>query len=173
MKKSDLKRIAIIGLPGSGKSTFAMELGDILHLPVHHLDNYCFVNGVKADPQDLIANQQKLVDQESWIIEGCSIKTLEMRLRRADMVVYLDFPRLLCVWRVFKRLFMLDHDLSKSGCATLVNWELLKYIWNFKKEKSERIEALRAQYPKLDFYVLKSAKELDQFVQNIKVSYGA
>ena len=35
-----MKRVVIIGLPGSGKSTFAIELGEKLNIPVHHLDKF-------------------------------------------------------------------------------------------------------------------------------------
>ncbi len=36
------KRFAVIGLPGSGKSTFAMLLGKALNIPAHHFDSYLF-----------------------------------------------------------------------------------------------------------------------------------
>ena len=53
MKKNFPKRIAIIGLPGSGKSTFAIELGKVLRVPVHHLDRHMFEpNGKKKDKKD-------------------------------------------------------------------------------------------------------------------------
>lgn len=37
-----MKKFAIIGLPGSGKSTFSVKLGKILNIPVHHLDRHIF-----------------------------------------------------------------------------------------------------------------------------------
>lgn len=42
MEQEKLKRIAVIGLPGSGKSTFATRLGKTLRIPVHHLDKHMF-----------------------------------------------------------------------------------------------------------------------------------
>lgn len=168
MQKDSPKRIAVIGLPGSGKSTFAIQLGQLLNIPVHHLDSHCFTGRVKRDHCDFVSLQQAIIDQESWIIEGCSIKTLDMRFKRADTVIYLDFPRFQCIWRVFKRAFSFNPILSNSGCANFVNWTLLIYIWTFKKEKRPIIDKLRAQYPHLAFHLLKNEKELELLVKNLK-----
>ncbi|MCP5506786.1 MAG: AAA family ATPase [Chlamydiales bacterium] len=138
MKKNTSKRIAIIGNPGSGKSTLATRLGVLLDIPVHHLDTHVFVNGKKTDQQKVIQIQQKLVSKDVWIIEGCSFSALEMRFEKPDMVIYLDIPRLQCIWRVLKRCFAFDESLANSGCVRLPNWTLNKYIWNFEKDKKPR-----------------------------------
>lgn len=152
-------------MPGSGKSTLAIALGKVLKIPVHHLDTCCFNGSVRRDQKEMIGMQQRLVNQEAWIIEGCSITTLDIRFERADLVIYLDFPRLVCFWRIFRRIVIRDSELDSSGCLTGVNWTLLKYIWNFKTEKSGRIEALRAQYPSLNFRRFKNTGELEQFLR--------
>jgi adenylate kinase family enzyme len=116
MLQAKPQRIAIIGLPGSGKSTFATELGKILHIPVHHLDKYIFDGNRKRDKQDFLIVKKALLTEPSWVIEGCSISTLEMRFAHADTVIYFQFPRLLCIWRLCKRLFFFDRKLADSGC---------------------------------------------------------
>jgi adenylate kinase family enzyme len=160
------KRIAIIGLPGSGKSTLAGKLGKFLNIPVHHLDRHLFVNNVRTDQKEFVSIQQGLVNQESWIIEGCSITTLEMRFARADMILYLRFSRLFCAWRVFKRALFFDQEVSSSGCAETVSWALLKYIWNFEKEKRMRIEQLRNLYPHVQFQVFHHPREVVNFLNH-------
>jgi adenylate kinase family enzyme len=162
-----MKRIAIIGLPGSGKSTFAIQLGKILHLPVHHLDRHCFSNGMKRNQQEFIDIQQGLVDQDMWIIEGCSITTLDMRFARSDTVIYLNFSPLSCSLRVLKRALKGDQIISESGCAENVNWTLLKYIWNFRKEKGPRIEELKKRHA-LDFLEFSTPKQADSFLCKLK-----
>lgn len=167
MKKDTPKRFAIIGTPGSGKSTFAIRLGKYLNIPVHHLDNHVFVeSGKKRDAQDILVIQKKITGEESWIIEGCSISALEMRFARADTVVYLHFSRFFCVWRVFKRLFTFNKTLSNTGCAKVVNWKLLKYIWNFEKEKNMGIMQLKTQYPLVDFRVFRNSLDVDNFLNS-------
>lgn len=169
MKNNTPKRIAIIGLPGSGKSTFANRLGKLLDIPVHHLDKPMFLeDGSKRDKNEFIAIQQQMIDSESWIIEGCSLSTIEMRFSQADLVIYLAFPRLLCVWRVFKRAFTKNPFLSETGCLNSVNWILLKYIWNFSKDKTAQIEQVRNRYPETEFIVLNNSKDVANYCKTFE-----
>src|SRR5690242_9150046 len=96
------KRIVIIGMPGSGKSTFAMKLGLALDIPVHHLDRHVFEDkkGKKRDRKELLAILEAIAAEEAWIVEGCSISTLETRFPKADLVIYFQFSRLVCIWRI-------------------------------------------------------------------------
>lgn len=167
MKRDTLKRIAIIGLPGSGKSTFAYELGIVMNIPVHHLDKYVFIGNVKKDHNEFISIQQNLVNQDSWIIEGCSLKTLEMRFARADVVIYFQFQRLLCIWRVIKRFFNYKKSGFDSGCTRIVNWALLKYIWTFDKEKGKAIEVLREQYPEVEFRIFNKSTDAIAYISEL------
>jgi adenylate kinase family enzyme len=169
MNKEHPKRLAIIGLPGSGKSTFAAKLGMALNIPVHHLDRHMFEpGGKKKDRQELLAIEQAMVNEESWIVEGCSMSTLGTRFARADIVIYFHFSRLLCVWRVFNRLFIYDKALSNTGCTRKVNWRLLKYIWTFDQEKRAVIEELKKKYPKVDFRVFRSSQEGEMFLRHME-----
>jgi len=66
MKVSDLKKFALIGLPGSGKSTFASKIGGILGIPVHHLDRHMFEpGGKKRDKQEFIEIQKAMLNEEA------------------------------------------------------------------------------------------------------------
>jgi adenylate kinase family enzyme len=167
MKSKILKRLAIIGLPGSGKSTFAIRLGKLLNIPVHHLDRHMFDGRKKRDRQEFLAAKEALVSQDSWIIEGCSLSTLEMRFARADTIIYFHFPRLLCVWRLCKRIFSFDQTLADSGCLRGVNWPLLKYVWNFDRDKRKNIEELRKAYPQVEFLVFHSPSDIDKFLDKL------
>lgn len=168
MNRETPKRIAIIGLPGSGKSTFATRLGKTLSIPVHHLDKHMFDGRTKRDKQEFLSIKEALVNEKSWIIEGCSLSTLEMRFARADTIIYFHLPRWLCIWRVFKRMFTFDKKIADTGCLNGVNWTLIKYIWNFDRDKRESIEELRKRYPSVEFLVFLHSQDPDKYLKKLE-----
>jgi adenylate kinase family enzyme len=155
-------KFAIIGLPGSGKSTFASRLGKILSIPVHHLDRHMFEpDGKKRDKQEFIAAQEAMLAEEAWVVEGCSFSTFEMRFAKADVLIYFHFSRMTCFLRMLKRIFNYKQDF---GGLRAVTWELLKYTWNFDKDKRARIEELRRKYPETKFLIFTNQREADLFL---------
>ena len=133
-----MDRILILGCSGAGKSTLARELGEILHIPVIHLDKEYWRPGWKPTPED--EWQQRavaLAERDRWIMDGNYGSTLAMRLARADGVIVMDYPRRLCLWRVVKR--MRRHwgrtrpDVA-PGCAERWDWEFLRFVWSFNKK---------------------------------------
>lgn len=99
-----MKRIVIIGSGGSGKSTLARKLGEVLHLPVYHLDKLYWQPNWQELPRGAwLRVQQEIFAQPAWTMDGNYGGAMEVRLAAADAVIFLDRPRLLCLWRVFKR----------------------------------------------------------------------
>lgn len=168
MKETTPRRIAIIGLPGSGKSTVAIALGKALGIPVHHLDKYMFSGRQRRDQTEFLAEKETLIRGNSWIIEGCSISTLEMRFATADTIIYLNLPRFTCLWRVLKRMFTSSAHLSETGCLDGVNWPLIKYIWTFKREKWGQIKELQSKYPNVNFYNIRTSKDIEKLLKTFK-----
>ncbi len=165
MKKQHPKKFALIGPPGSGKSTFAAKLGRILDVQVHHLDRHMFEpGGKKRDKKEFIEIQKVMLNEAAWVVEGCSFSTFEMRFAKADILIYFHFSRLICFFRLFKRLFNYKSDF---GGLRAITWEILKYTWNFDKEKRARIEELRKKYPQTEFLIFKSQKDADLFLKLI------
>lgn len=158
------KKFALIGLPGSGKSTFASKLGRTLNIPVHHLDRHMFEpDGKKKDKQEFIEIQKAMLNEEAWVVEGCSFSTFEMRFAKAEVLIYFHFSRLVCFWRMFKRVFNYKKDY---GGLRSITWEILKYTWNFDKEKRARIEELKRKYPQTEFLIFKDQKDADFFLNS-------
>lgn len=165
MENKRPSKFALIGLPGSGKSTFASKLGKTLGIPVHHLDRYMFEpNGKKRDKQEFIAIQKAMLDEDVWIVEGCSFSTFEMRFAKADVLIYFHFSRLVCFFRLFKRLCNYKRDF---GGLRAITWEILKYTWNFDRKKRAKIEELRNKYPQTEFVIFRGQKDAEQFLKSV------
>jgi adenylate kinase family enzyme len=101
-----VRRVVIIGRGASGKSALAVQLADITRLPVIELDEIFWQPGLVATPSDQwVAIQVELVKGEKWIIDGDlgPYDVVDVRLRAADTVIFLDFSLVRCAWRAIRR----------------------------------------------------------------------
>lgn len=101
-----MKRVAILGPAGAGKSRLARELSEILDVPVIHLDRlYWKPNWVPMPDPEWDAIQEREVERESWIADGIQEERVIPRLwlDAADTIVFIDASPLACVWRVTRR----------------------------------------------------------------------
>src|SRR5688500_12440346 len=122
-----MQRILVIGSGGAGKSTFAAELARRLALPLIHLDALYWKSEWTPTPKDKWARLvAKAAAGERWIMDGNYGGTLDLRLGYCDAVVFLDMPRLLCLWRVVRRSIRF-HGRSRpemsDGCPERLSWE--------------------------------------------------
>jgi adenylate kinase family enzyme len=100
-----MQRIVILGNAGSGKSTFARKVGERLHLPVVHLDKLFWEPGwSKPNCEVFRGRVNEAISQKAWICEGnYHRQTFDLRLPRADLIIWLNTPRVTCLRRVALR----------------------------------------------------------------------
>src|ERR1700733_4526706 len=101
-----MDRILIIGINGAGKSTFAKELGKKLNREVIHLDSVYYTSGWQEAHQTRDEWKQKvreLASREKWIIDGHYNSTLNIRLPAADTIIFFNFNKFRCLYRICKR----------------------------------------------------------------------
>jgi adenylate kinase family enzyme len=136
-------KIMIIGSGGSGKSTFASQLGTVLKLPVYHLDAYYWHPGwVPTPDNEWDEFQNRLITNDQWIIDGNYGRTLEIRMNAADVIIYFDLSPLICTYRVIKRRIKYHGrtrpDLNEQ-CPEQLDWAFIKWVWNFRKTRRQSI----------------------------------
>ncbi len=162
------QRIMIFGLPGSGKSTFAVHLAHQLKLPLHHLDKHYYrENWVERDKEEFLNFQQDLVNQERWLIDGNAIRSLEMRYSRADLVLYFCTSRPLCFGRLIKRRFFKNKSIQDraEGCDERLPPHLIKYMWTFDRRVQPLLERLHEIYPDVPFYKIRTTQDLREILK--------
>jgi adenylate kinase family enzyme len=145
-----MQKVAIIGSCGAGKSTLAVNLGKKLNLPVIHLDAYYWQSGwQETDAQKWLQIQQELIKGNSWIIDGNYGKTMGIRLAAADTVIWLDFNRYLCLWRMCQRYLKYPGktrpDMA-ANCPERLNRKFIQYVWNFPRIHRSKIIDKLANY---------------------------
>ncbi len=100
-----MRRIAVIGNGGGGKSTLARALGKHLGLPVHEVDEVQWLPGWRRAPLDEVApTLERWAAEDSWIIDGFGPwPVIDRRMGRADTIVYVDLPFRTHLWWAAKR----------------------------------------------------------------------
>ncbi|WP_201003613.1 DNA topology modulation protein [Paenibacillus glycanilyticus] len=172
-----MKRIAIIGSGGAGKSTLARKLGQALNREVSHLDALFWKpNWVGVPRQEQIIVQTELVKQEEWIIDGNYGGTLDIRLHAADTIIYLDYPRLLCMYRAIKRSVQYRNKTRPdmgAGCKEKVDLRFLKWIWEYPKTtRPDILSRLQQLSDEKQVVILKSPSEAKRFLMNLRKVMG-
>lgn len=167
---TDLRRILIIGSAGSGKSTTALLIADKLGLPIYHMDKEVFwlAGWVERSRPDQIKQVERIVAQEAWVFEGNNSRTFPLREARAQMVIWLDVPLWLRLWRVTRRAIrqkgQTRPDMA-AGCAE--DLRMLPGFWWFilrtAKESRRKQRALFEKTP-LQKHRLTSARAVNAFV---------
>ncbi len=167
-----LKRIAVIGNAGSGKSTVAQKLQSVLHLPLYHLDQYFWKPGWgQPDRDEYKKIHDELCDRDEWIIEGTNLSLWDHRMERAQALVILKIPRLQCLWRIVKRAIKFhgkETPSSAQGCPERINgafFKFLKWAWDFELKFEAKVAELMEKYGhSKPIIVLQSQKEIDTFL---------
>lgn len=164
-----MERIMVIGSGGAGKSMFSRQLGEKLGIEVCHLDALFWkANWIPTEREEIAAAQKELVTYEKWVIDGNYSGTWDIRLGKADTVIFLDMPRALCLYRVVKRRVQYHNKTRPdmgSGCNERLDAEFLKWVWDFpKKQKPILMEKIRQLPDSIKVHILQSPREVREFL---------
>ncbi len=164
---NDIKRIAILGGPGTGKSTLAKNLGKELNLPIYHLDGINFLENWKEvgkEKRDKIILEK--ASQDKWIIEGTYKKTLKFRLERCDIAIFLDYSTFAKIKGIVKRYIKNKGKIKEEvpGCKERLEYNFFKYTLNFNKKVAKEIKNMLTEfYGKKKILIFKNKKELNKW----------
>lgn len=168
-----MKKVAVFGKPGSGKSTLSKALSSNLNLPLHQLDSIVYEpSGELVSREVFDRAHSTILESEHWVIDGLGpIGAFHNRLQQADTLIYIDLPYVLSYWFVTKR-FLKGFFVTPEGWpegysvfkGTLASYKTLKMcpkFWN-----NEFMESIQAQDK--DVYVIRTLSELNDFVLKLE-----
>jgi adenylate kinase family enzyme len=89
-----MKKVAVFGNAGSGKSALGRCLAELTGLPLHVVDMMQFRSGGAKVPHDeFLQAHTDLLRREEWIIDGFGNMAMAWeRFAAADTLIYLDLP---------------------------------------------------------------------------------
>ena len=162
-----MKRIIVLGCPGSGKSVFSRKLRDATSLPLYHLDNLLYnPDKTKVSREEFNLKLYEILKNDTWIIDGNYRRTIEPRLKMCDTVFLFDIDTNECLSGVESRIGKQHDDLPWTEEGR--DEEFIKFISSFKTDVlpdiMDRIEKVKENKK---VYIFKTRKEADNFISII------
>ena len=163
-----MKRVAIVGPGGAGKSTFARALGERIDVPVVHLDYYFWKPGwVESPREEWRTRQSELFAGDRWIADGNYGGTFDDRFSRADTVIIVARSRLACVASAVGRTVR-NHGqaVQAEGCPERFQLAFYRWIWNYERDSRPRLDDALQRHEHLHVVELRSRTSMDQFLES-------
>lgn len=159
-----MKKVIVIGCPGSGKSFFSKKLKEKLDIPLYHIDMIYHKNDrTHITTDELIEKLKEVFNKDTWIIDGNYQKTLELRLKECDTVFLMDFPTEVCLQGAINRIGTNREDLPWVEDKLDENFK--ESILKFKDAKLPKIyELLNTYKENLNIVIFKSREEVDNYI---------
>lgn len=164
-------RIAIVGAPGTGKTTLANILSEIYNIPATHIDGiHHLENWVLRDKEERDKMILDIVQKERWIIDGTYKSTLRARLERADLIIWLDFSTFAQLKGVMGR-YLKNKGIEKPeipGCKEKMDKEFFTYVLKYNKNKRKVIVENLEGIDKEKVLVFKNRKQVNKWIEKTK-----
>lgn len=163
-----MKKIIVIGCPGSGKSTFSVALSKKMNIPLFHLDMmYWNADRTTVERSAFLERLSSAMQGDEWIIDGNYASTMEMRLAACDTVFFLDYPLEICLDGVNKRRGKARCDMPWT--ETEENAEFTEFIKSFNKLQRPKISELLKKYGDKSVIIFKSREDANEFLNDEKL----
>lgn len=168
------KKIAIVGAPGTGKTTLSNKLSEIFHIEathidgLHHLENWQIRDKTERDKMIL-----DVVKKDEWIIDGTYKSTLKNRFEAADLIIWLDFSTFNQLKGIVSR-YLKNKGIEKPeipGCKEKLDKEFFFYVLKYNKQKRKYIVQNLEGINKSKILIFKNRTEVNKWTDNIKNSY--
>jgi len=169
-----MNRILIIGCGGAGKSTFSKKLNKYFKYELIHLDKLFWKpNWEKTSKYEWDKVVEEIIKKDKWIMDGNYNSTLEIRINRADTVIYFDFPRIVCIWNVILRtikgrLFRLKRDDIANDCKEKFDLAFFQWIWSYNKNNKQRyLKLLNSLKKEKEIVIFNKYSDSNKFLKKL------
>ena len=163
-----MKKIIVIGCPGSGKSTFSRKLHEVTKIPLFHLDMmYWNADRTTVDKSTFLERLTNTIQLDEWIIDGNYGATMELRLQACDTAIFLDYPLTVCLDGIKKRKGKVRSDMPWFENNDEEDAEFMDFIQNYHSQSRPKVMELLNKYSDKAIYIFKTRNEADEFLKRL------
>ncbi len=159
-----MKKVIVIGCPGSGKSTFSKSLHQITNIPLFHLD-MLFWNTDKTTVEKSVFLDRllKIIENDQWIIDGNYGSTMELRMQSCDTVIFLDYPLEVCLNGIQERKGKARSDMPWIEPSE-DDAEFIEFIKNYNSQSRPKVMELLNRYSQKDIIIFSTRTQAEDFL---------
>ena len=159
-----MKKIIVIGCPGSGKSYFSRKLGIKLKMPVYHLDNlYWNADQTHVSEEELREKLKEIFQKPRWIVDGNYLHTMEDRIKECDTIFFLNIPLHQCLENITNRLGTNRGDMPWT--EQILDSDFIDYVSRYNDEQKPVIYEFMEKYREgREIFILDNRGEMDDFI---------
>ena len=158
-----MKKVIVIGCPGSGKSTVSRVLHNKTGIPLYHLDMmYWNADKTTVEKSVFLERLSALLEKDEWIIDGNYGSTMELRMAACDTVIFLDYPLDVCLDGIKERRGKPRSDMP--WIETEEDAEFIEFIKNYNEQQKPKVLELLEKYSDKNIVILESREQADAFL---------
>ena len=158
-----MKKVVVIGCPGSGKSTFSRALHNKIGIPLYYLDMmYWNADKTTVENSVFLGRLSDVLAKDEWIIDGNYGSTMELRMASCDTVIFLDYPLDVCLDGIKERRGKPRDDMP--WIETEEDAEFIEFVKSYNERQKNQVLELLEKYSDKNIIVFKTRAQADEFL---------
>ena len=157
-----MKKVIVIGCPGSGKSTVSRVLHNKTGIPLYHLDMmYWNADKTTVEKSVFLERLYDVLEKNDWIIDGNYGSTMELRMAACDTVIFLDYSLDVCLDGIKERRGKPRSDMP--WIETEEDAEFIEFIKSYNEQQKPKVLEVLEKYSDKNIIIFKSREQADEF----------